>query len=128
MKAKVKASGDIIEVKEWRGSSNVVYSTPDMNMFYASDEVEILSEKSEEAVLEGWVCRDGREDIKDSILRLYLKGEPFPDNDKPERIGMGYLQMWKGANGLHLPSEMFPEVTWATEPKRVKITITPIEE
>ena len=128
MKAKVKASGDIIEVKEWRGSSNVVYSTPDMNMFYAADEVEILSEKSEEAVLEGWVCRDGCEDIKDSILRLYLKGEPFPENDKPERVGMDYLQMWKGANGLHLPSEMFPEITWSSELKRVRITITPIEE
>lgn len=129
MEAKVKASGDIIEVKEWRGSSDVVHSTLDMNMFYAADELGILSEKSEMAVLDGWVCRDGYPGgIKDSILHLYLKGEPFPDNDKPERVGKDYLKMWKGANGLHLPSEMFPEITWDTEPKRVKITITPIEE
>lgn len=127
MKAKVKATGRIIEVKEWRGS-DVVYSTPDMNMFYSADELEILFDKSEEAVLEGWVCRNGCEDIKDSILHLYLKGEPFPDNDIPERVGMDCLQMWKGANGLHLPSELFPEVNWQSEPKKVKITITLIEE
>ena len=81
--------------------------------------------KTKKVVLEGWVCRNGYDgDIKDSILHLFLKGEPFPDNDKPERIGMNYLQMWKGANGLHLPSEMFPEVTWESEPKQVKITLT----
>ena len=80
-----------------------------------------------QVTIEGWVCRNGYDgDIKDSILHLYLKGEPFPDNDRPERIHS--IQMWNGANGLHLPSEMFPEVTWESEPKRVKITITPIEE
>ena len=78
--------------------------------------------------IEGWVCRNGYYgDIKDSILHLFLKGEPFPDNDKPERVGK-FIQMWRGANGLHLPSEMYPEVTWDSEPKRVKILITPIEE
>ena len=82
-----------------------------------------------QVTIEGWVCRDGYDgDIKDSILHLFLKGEPFPHNNKPRRIVNDYLQMWKGANGLHLPSEMFPEVTWESEPKRVKITITPIEE
>lgn len=82
----------------------------------------------EKVTLEGWVCRNGYDgDIKDSILHLFLKGEPFPDNDKPERVGMDYLQMWKGANGLHLPSEMFPSATWDSEPKRVKITLTSVE-
>ncbi|MBD5283330.1 MAG: hypothetical protein HDS31_01785 [Bacteroides sp.] len=114
MKAKVKASGDIIEVKEWRGSSDVVYSTPDMNMFYASDEVEILSEKSEEAVLEGWVARD-----KSGYLVLHYQ--------KPHRT-LGGDKWYSGLSQKSLPKDSFPEVTWDTEPKRVKITITPIEE
>lgn len=83
--------------------------------------------KAKPITLEGWVCRNGCEDIRDPILHLYLKGEPFPDY-KPERIEMNYIQMWKGANGIHLPSDMFPEVTWDSSPKRVKITITPMED
>lgn len=86
---------------------------------------EFLPDTEEVVEIEGWVCRNGYVgDIKDSILHLFLKGEPFPDNDKPERVGMDYLQMWKGANGLHLPSEMFPEVTWESEPLKCKIKIT----
>lgn len=89
------------------------------------EEIEALFKKPEETIVEGWVCRNGYDgDIKDSILHLFLKGEPFPDNDRPERIRS--IQMWRGANGLHLPSEMFPEVNWESELQRVKITITPM--
>lgn len=114
MKAKVKASGDIIEVKEWRGSSDVVYSTPDMNMFYASDEVEILSEKFGGGSIEGWVARD-----KSGCLFLhYWKPHRTPGGDK------WYSEFAQKC----LPKDNFPEVTWESEPKRVKIIITPIEE
>ncbi len=78
----------------------------------------------EEVTLEGWVCRDGTMVSRNPILYLYLKGAPFPDYE-PERLDC--VPMWRGANGLHLPSEMFPKVTWDSEPKRVKLTLTPME-
>lgn len=131
MKAKVKATGRIIEVEKamigYVECEVVNINGFPMQNFYSESDLEFLPEESKEVTIEGWVCRNGcNGGIKDSILHLFLKGEPFPDNDTPERIGC--VEMWKGANGLHLPSEMFPEVTWDSEPKRVKITITPIEE
>ena len=112
MKAKVKASGDIIEVKEWRGPSDVVYSTLDMNMFYAANEVEIITDTPEEVTIEGWVARGANP----HHLALYER--------KPDRLS----DIWGFSHSLQLDPTYFPEVTWATEPKRVKLTITPIEE
>ncbi len=56
MKAKVRANGREIEVKQWRGASDVVYSTLDMNHFYQESELEFPA--PEKAVIEGWVARD----------------------------------------------------------------------
>ena len=103
----------------------VRYYADDEGTIYDEQQLEFETYSPKEITIEGWVCRDGYDgNIKDSILHLYLKGEPFPDNDRPERIRS--IQMWNGANGLHLPSEMFPEVTWESELQRVKITITPM--
>lgn len=40
MKAKRKSDGNSIEVREWRGASDVVYSTLDMNEFYQADDLD----------------------------------------------------------------------------------------
>lgn len=134
MKAKLRettgAYFDVVEVNAILVKDSIPfvrYYADEEGTIYDEAVLEFLPEESKEVTIEGWVCRNGYSgDIKDSILHLFLKGEPFPDNDTPERIGC--VEMWRGANGLHLPSEMFPEVTWESEPKRVKITITPIEE
>ena len=118
MKAKVLTTGRIIEVKEWRGS-DVVYSTPDMNMFYSADELEIISEESKEVTIEGWVAREGSTPT-DLALRVY--------SVKPTRVTN--RRRWNGHGEMSylIDHRLFPEVTWDTEPKRVKITITPVEE
>lgn len=40
MKARRKSDGEIIEVREWRGASDVIYSSPDMNQFYQSSDLD----------------------------------------------------------------------------------------
>ncbi|MBD5307610.1 MAG: hypothetical protein HDS14_08330 [Bacteroides sp.] len=134
MKAKLRGTTgayfDVVEVNAILVKDSIPfmrYYADDEGTIYKETVLEFLPGELKEVTIEGWVCRDGYDgDVKDSILHLYLKDEPFPDNDRPERISS--VQMWRGANGLHLPSEMYPKVTWDSEPKRVKIIITPIEE
>ena len=69
--------------------------------------------KPQEVTIEGWVARD-----ESGGLYLYW-GKPY----------RGTLEWHTSYNTpRQLPQESFPEVTWDSEPKRVKITITPIEE
>lgn len=110
MKAKVKATGEIIEVKEWRGTSDVVYSTTDMNMFYAENELEFLPDTSEK-VIEGWVARDKGDG-------LYLHWE------RPLRGALEWHTSF--GNPRKLSQDSFPEVTWESEPLKVKLTLTPM--
>lgn len=42
IKAKVIATGEIIEVKAWKGSSDIFFTTPDMNQFYQQSEIELI--------------------------------------------------------------------------------------
>lgn len=114
IKAIRKSDGKEIEVREWRGASDVVYSTLDMNEFYQESDLDFLPEK-ETAVLEGWICRDKTCD------RLWICSE------EPQR----YSNWWiidtdKEYIKEELPSNLFPSVTWESEPKKVKITIEEI--
>ena len=42
IKAKVIATGEIVEVKAWKGSSDIFFTTPDMNHFYQQSEIELI--------------------------------------------------------------------------------------
>lgn len=42
IKAKVIATGEIVEVKAWKGSSDIFFTTPDMNHFYQQSEIEMI--------------------------------------------------------------------------------------
>lgn len=119
MKAKRKSDGKIIEVREWRGASNVVYSTLDMNEFYQESDLDFLPEK-ETAVLEGWICKDGKYFGDGGFLRLFIGSKPY-------RIADEEIQSWDGEDSLRLPYILLPSVTWESEPKRVRITIEEIE-
>ena len=116
MKAKVIETGEIIEVKEWRGTSDVIYSTLGMNRFFQKSELELIPDTSEK-VIEGYVARDkcGPNDLG---LRIYTA--------YPRR--MEGLKRWNGkeAKSVLIDHRLFPEVTWESEPKRVKIKITPM--
>lgn len=115
VKAIRKSDGKQIEVREWRGASDVVYATLDMNEFYQESDLDFLPEK-ETAVLEGWVARD-----MDGGLFLY----PF----KPYRES-AWFAIPKGVEynaAMQIDKSLFPSVTWQSEPKRVRIRIEVIE-
>ena len=63
MKAKRKSDGKVIEVREWRGASDVVYSDLDMNRFYQASDLDFDVEESEEVTIDGWVARGRDGDI-----------------------------------------------------------------
>lgn len=82
-----------------------------------------LSEEKESAVIEGWVVRDKR--YISSILthqtsKLYLCQE------KPRRIDS--MGIWdKEGDYCKLPNDLFPYITFGSDPLRVRIQITPME-
>ena len=120
MKAKVIATGDVIDVvKDWDNVGGVVYvgyADKDGN-FYQENELE-LNPDTHEKVIEGWVARDkcGPTDLG---LRIYTA--------YPRR--MEGLKRWNGreAKSVLIDHRLFPEVTWESEPLKVKLTITPME-
>lgn len=113
MIVKRKSDGKQIEVREWRGASDVVYSTLDMNEFYQESDLDFLPEK-ETAVLEGWVARD-----EAGGAALY--------HSIPKRDYI-FSGVWIGQRiNLILPTDSFPSVTWRSEPKKVRMTLELID-
>ena len=113
MIAKRKSDGKQIEVREWRGASDVVYSTLDMNEFYQESEIDFNID-AEDTVISGWVARDGS-----GSLNVFDE-EPIRDEE---------LEMWSdGSDHFGLPYSSFPDLTWESEPKKVRLIIEEIEE
>lgn len=67
----------------------------------------------EKAVIEGYVARDS-----DIDLWLY-KTKPYRDTDD---------NMWISEAIIDLPSNLFPSITWQSEPRKARIEITLIDE
>ena len=117
MKARRKSDGEIIEVREWRGASDVVYSELDMNRLYQASDLD-FNVDSEDTVIQGWVCRDK----KDNALNLHV--------EKPYRAHSGYdindePDWWESdcASFIPLDKDLFPDLTWESEPEEVEIII-----
>ena len=117
MKARRKSDGEIIGVKEWRGASDVIYSSPDMNQFYQASELDFNID-AEDTVIQGWVARDK----KYNTLNLYT--------EKPYRTKSGYQEgdepdWWESdcASFLPLDKNLFSDLTWESEPIKVSILI-----
>lgn len=71
--------------------------------------------KTEETIINGWVARDKESGDTSS---LYL------GQNKPRRIGEGSWGIWCDfGEFMALPIELFPEVTWESEPLEVEIVI-----
>lgn len=104
MKALRKSDGKIINVKEWRGASDVIYSSPDMDRFYQASELDFNAD--EDTVIQGWVARD-----KDGDVFLY-QNEP----DRNEIVWDGYMMR-------SLPIDSFPDLTWESDPEQVEIIL-----
>ena len=122
MKAKVKATGEIVEIMDYDDFKVTVYRNNETEFFaqneYSRDEVEFPPpDTPEETSLNGWICRD-----KDGDLNFFYGG------DKPRKEdGEDYWCATFGSNFEYLPKSLYPNVTWETEPQKVKITITPIQ-
>lgn len=109
MKARRKSDGEIIEVREWSGSSDVVYPEPDMNRFYQASDLDFNVDA--DAVTQGWVARDSNSDL-------------FIYNDKPKRdTRWDNIGIWYGKYITELASNLFPDLTWDDEPQQVEIII-----
>ena len=50
MIVKRKSDGKVIEVREWCGASDVVYSDPDMNRFYQASELDFTLSESDQRI------------------------------------------------------------------------------
>lgn len=105
LKARRKSDGEIIEVREWRGASDVIYSSPDMNQFYQASELD-FNVDAEETVIQGWVARDH-------------DGDVFLYQNEPDRNEIA----WNGYMMHSLPIDSFPDLTWESEPEPVEIII-----
>lgn len=113
MKAHRKSDGEIIKVREWRGASDVIYSSPDMTQFYQASELD-FNLGAEDTVIQGWVARDEDADCP----RVYTS--------KPLRQKKGFENgYWSYGMqiGLSLDSSLFPDLSWDSDPEPVEIII-----
>ena len=71
-------------------------------------------------VIEGWIARDQNKG-NDSDLYVGM----FKPQRQKSSLGFG---MWcEYGDYIQLPCEMFPEIKWEDEPRKVKITIEMID-
>ena len=120
MKAKIKATGEIVEVVDYNDSIVTVYRNDETEFFaqneYSRNEVELLPDTSEK-VIEGWVTKDSPDDdVTFHFNRPYLRKD-YPDD----------IEIWESIGSTYLFAQsLFPDLS-SREPKRVKLTITPVE-
>lgn len=125
MKTRIINTGEIVDVVDYNDSKVTVYRNDETEFLaqneYSRDEVEFLPDTPEEVTIEGWVARD-----EDGFINLYNE-KPIRDYADRSDVTYGF---WDDADGHHLelPTTSFSSVTWNTEPQKVRITITPIEE
>lgn len=113
MKARVKLTGEIIEVERL---TNTTYGRLDVAQIYRKDMLDFdLPEPEEEVTIEGWVARDS-----DGTLGIFAV--------KPKRVRYKHNNkngLWMARTITDLVPEVFPSVTWESEPLAVTITINP---
>lgn len=112
MKARVIESGDIVLVdKHWEdyGSSVFVgYIDGDGNL-YKRTELEILPEPAPKKIaIDGWIATD-------------YDGPTCVYKEKPTR--KSYI-FWYDEHYIFVPKGWFPDVTWESEPRKVHLEIT----
>lgn len=119
MKAIRNSDGKVIEVREWRGASDVIYSELDMSAFYQDSDLDFSVDEAKEAegeVISGWVARN--EDGTPYLHRL-LPERGFDDD---RNVGI-----WCNCIGYKMivPKRLFPSLTCDDDPIEVEITIKP---
>ena len=111
MKARIISTNEIIDVEKREdrvGNIVYVYYYAQSGEPFQDYELEFLPEESKEVTIEGWVLRDDNNKI--GIYR----DKPTCDEDGWDLTGESY--------------DLFPDITPVDEPKKVRITITPIDD
>lgn len=109
MEVRRKSDGKIIEVKEWRGASDVIYSSPDMCRFYQESDLD-FNVDADTTMVSGIVLAD--EISSDRILRVH-------------RVTQGdYEAVWNsGEPEFCLGKDLFPDSIPGSGPIEVEILI-----
>ena len=108
MKACRKSDGKIIDVKEWRGASDVVYSEPDMNRLYQASDLDFNVDA--DTVISGWVFVDETTFERILCVRKVVQGE--------------YEAIWdSGHPEFCLGTELYPDMVPNQLPEPVEIII-----
>ncbi len=122
MKARVRASGKIVEVT--RNMTNGVYATSDGKCYWDVDLDFNLDPPQLEVTISGWVARDQPNSIskKGSLHVFHHKPsrDYFDDND----VICGFWDE-DDSPAIPLSESTFPNLTWQDEPLEVEITIKP---
>lgn len=117
MKAKIKATGEIISVSPTYNlidhKDTATYYTDGGLGLWAAEEIDFLSKK-EAVVLDGYVARDG------------LGNLHFSRSLPRKRVGLRWFTPC--CISYKLPTDLFPSVTWESGPKRVRLIIEEIGE
>lgn len=112
MKAKVKATGEIVEVE--KNGFGSIYSASDGNHYFGTDLDFNLDSPHPEATISGWVARTQNGTL--GLLRI-----------NPERkSGDWWINLPPKDSAIYkLPPELFPFLTWQDDPIEVEIVIKP---
>ena len=119
MKAKVLDTGEILDLYPYHSGYWIDLKT---QCLYREPDLEFLSGTSEK-VIEGWLCKN---EYEDGFARIHTE-EPQAGLDEMPITGE-QLGIWRSNGNIYLISdELFPDLKWTDSPKKVKITITPME-
>lgn len=123
MKAKVKATGEIVNVESNCDYSNgTFWYQPidiDDDRSWEPHELEIFPDTRKEVTIEGWATKDSPED--DVLVHL---NEPHKWKIQPVDKDEYWVSSGKKYN---FADSLFPDLT-PEKPQKVRITITPTEE
>lgn len=81
---------------------------------YALGKQETKQETDADTVISGWVARDDGERWHERELHLFTR-------NKPERRKL--MGDWSGCRSMTLDSDLFPDLTWDSDPEPVEIII-----
>ena len=117
MKARRKSDGAIIEVREWRGASDVIYSSPDMNYFYQVSELD-FNVDAEDTVIQGWVA------IDEAYGQCFLHTEKPIQKAQPIADTGDYDTVWDSNGKTYLLDVgLFPDMDSDSDPIEVELII-----
>jgi hypothetical protein len=126
MKARVKATGEVIEVAKIEEAmwTDLTTSGADEKIYYTDDLDFNLDPPQPEATISGWVARDQRMSFADKGNLTLFAEKPTRDYYDCNDLTYGF---WSDNEKPTIPlsADLFPDLTWQDDPIEVEITIKP---